>query len=242
MKEAPGTRRAPRRQSPRRRPDPCHGARQPGFMSRFGGLIAAWDRRAARLALRRQLRGLGASCCSCSSPSSPSRVPCVRLAPGAAAGARCNSRCRGRRAVGAPALNIGGGLAPRPSAEAATAPSRLRGEPSCAWPRPPSSAAGGQRAGDLDDIATTRRRDVRGDLDAGPRARRRAAEDGGRDAEREPRGAVVEGDYAIASVRFTGSCARRRRPSRAFDEVWHVRQDRRDRKATWLIAGIQQVA
>jgi predicted lipid-binding transport protein (Tim44 family) len=55
--------------------------------------------------------------------------------------------------------------------------------------------------------------------------------------------AVVEGDYAVVSVRFTGLM--REAPEanpEPFDEIWHVRQDQRDRKATWLIAGIQQVA
>ena len=55
--------------------------------------------------------------------------------------------------------------------------------------------------------------------------------------------AVVEGDYAIASVRFTGLIREQADANpEPFDEVWHVRQDQRDRKATWLIAGIQQVA
>ena len=55
--------------------------------------------------------------------------------------------------------------------------------------------------------------------------------------------AVVEGDYAIASVRFTGLIRERSEGNpEPFDEIWHVRKDQRDRKATWLIAGIQQVA
>ncbi|MCM2327482.1 MAG: Tim44-like domain-containing protein [Lysobacter sp.] len=55
--------------------------------------------------------------------------------------------------------------------------------------------------------------------------------------------AVVEGDYAIASVRFTGLIRERDEGNpEPFDEIWHVRKDQRDRKATWLIAGIQQVA
>jgi predicted lipid-binding transport protein (Tim44 family) len=55
--------------------------------------------------------------------------------------------------------------------------------------------------------------------------------------------AVVEGDYAIASVRFTGLIREQADGNpEPFDEVWHVRKDQRDRKATWLIAGIQQVA
>ena len=53
--------------------------------------------------------------------------------------------------------------------------------------------------------------------------------------------AVVEGDYAVASVRFYGLIreddARNPEP---FDEVWHVRQDQRKRNAPWLISGIQQ--
>ena len=54
--------------------------------------------------------------------------------------------------------------------------------------------------------------------------------------------AVVEGDHAIASVRFTGlireDAAANPGP---FDEIWHVRKSLGERKATWLIAGIQQV-
>ena len=56
-------------------------------------------------------------------------------------------------------------------------------------------------------------------------------------------GTAVEGDYEIASVRFYGLI---REDSAAnpvpFDETWHVRKDRRDRRAPWLIAGIQQAA
>jgi predicted lipid-binding transport protein (Tim44 family) len=54
--------------------------------------------------------------------------------------------------------------------------------------------------------------------------------------------AVVEGDYAIASVRFTGLIRENdAKNPEAFDEIWHVRKDLRDRKASWMIAGIQQV-
>jgi predicted lipid-binding transport protein (Tim44 family) len=52
---------------------------------------------------------------------------------------------------------------------------------------------------------------------------------------------VVEGDYAIASVRFTGlireNDARNPEP---FDEIWHVRKNLKERNASWLIAGIRQ--
>lgn len=54
---------------------------------------------------------------------------------------------------------------------------------------------------------------------------------------------VVEGDHAIASVRFTGlireNDARNPEP---FDEVWHVRKNLRERNGSWQIAGIQQSA
>jgi predicted lipid-binding transport protein (Tim44 family) len=55
--------------------------------------------------------------------------------------------------------------------------------------------------------------------------------------------AVVEDDYAIASVRFWGLM--RETPGanpEPFDEVWHVRKSMKDRKGSWVIAGIQQTA
>lgn len=50
-------------------------------------------------------------------------------------------------------------------------------------------------------------------------------------------------DSAIASVRFTGQM--RELPDgepEAFDEVWHVEKDLKDRNSVWLLAGIQQVS
>lgn len=55
--------------------------------------------------------------------------------------------------------------------------------------------------------------------------------------------ALVEDGYEIASVRFAGLM--REAPGanpESFDEIWHVRRKAGDRKATWLIAGIQQSA
>jgi predicted lipid-binding transport protein (Tim44 family) len=53
---------------------------------------------------------------------------------------------------------------------------------------------------------------------------------------------VVEGDYAIASVRFSGLIRENDAANPApFDEIWHVRKNLKDRKGTWLISGIQQV-
>ncbi len=54
--------------------------------------------------------------------------------------------------------------------------------------------------------------------------------------------AVVEGDYAIASVRFTGLIRENDAANPApVDEIWHVRKNMKERKGAWLIAGIQQV-
>ena len=53
--------------------------------------------------------------------------------------------------------------------------------------------------------------------------------------------AVVEDGYEVASVRFWGLL--RETPNanpESFDETWHVRRKQGDRKAPWLIAGIQQ--
>ncbi len=52
---------------------------------------------------------------------------------------------------------------------------------------------------------------------------------------------ALEGDYEVASVRYTGvlrdETSGEREP---FDEIWNVRKDRRDARAPWLISGIQQ--
>ena len=49
-----------------------------------------------------------------------------------------------------------------------------------------------------------------------------------------------EGDYAIASVRFTGQLRESNGTPENVDEVWHVQKDVRDDKAVWLLSGIQQ--
>ena len=51
-----------------------------------------------------------------------------------------------------------------------------------------------------------------------------------------------EGDYSIASVRFTGQIRENDGQAEHFDEVWHVQKDLRDAKSSWLLAGIQQVS
>ncbi len=49
-----------------------------------------------------------------------------------------------------------------------------------------------------------------------------------------------EGDYAIASVRFTGQLSENNGATETVDEVWHVQKSLRDEKSVWLLAGIQQ--
>ena len=49
-----------------------------------------------------------------------------------------------------------------------------------------------------------------------------------------------EGDYAIASVRFTGQLQENNGAMESVDEIWHVQKNLRDNKAVWLLSGIQQ--
>lgn len=49
-----------------------------------------------------------------------------------------------------------------------------------------------------------------------------------------------EGDFAIASVRFTGQLRENNGAPDNVDEIWHVQKDLRDGKSVWLLAGIQQ--
>jgi predicted lipid-binding transport protein (Tim44 family) len=49
-----------------------------------------------------------------------------------------------------------------------------------------------------------------------------------------------EGDYAIASTRFTGQLRENDGMPENVDEIWHVQKDLRDDKSVWLLAGIQQ--
>jgi predicted lipid-binding transport protein (Tim44 family) len=53
---------------------------------------------------------------------------------------------------------------------------------------------------------------------------------------------VTEGDWAIASVRFTGQLSENNTAAETVDEIWHVHKNLNDDKAVWLLAGIQQTA
>jgi len=49
-----------------------------------------------------------------------------------------------------------------------------------------------------------------------------------------------EGDFAIASVRFTGQLRENNGTPENVDEIWHVQKNLKDEKSVWLLAGIQQ--
>lgn len=49
-----------------------------------------------------------------------------------------------------------------------------------------------------------------------------------------------EGDWAIASTRFTGQLSENNGTPENVDEIWHVQKNLRDDKAVWLLSGIQQ--
>ncbi|MSP86202.1 MAG: Tim44 domain-containing protein [Methylotenera sp.] len=49
-----------------------------------------------------------------------------------------------------------------------------------------------------------------------------------------------EGDYSIASVRFTGQLSENNGAPENVDEIWHIQKNLQDAAAAWLLAGIQQ--
>jgi len=53
---------------------------------------------------------------------------------------------------------------------------------------------------------------------------------------------VNEGDYSIASVRFTGQLSENNGIPENVDEIWHVTKNLRSDKSVWLLAGIQQTS
>ncbi len=53
-------------------------------------------------------------------------------------------------------------------------------------------------------------------------------------------GVVNEGDFAIASVRFTGQLRENNGTPESVDEIWHVQKNLLDQKSVWLLSGIQQ--
>ena len=53
-------------------------------------------------------------------------------------------------------------------------------------------------------------------------------------------GVANEGDFAIASVRFTGQLRENDGTPESVDEIWHVQKNLLDQKSVWLLSGIQQ--
>jgi predicted lipid-binding transport protein (Tim44 family) len=52
---------------------------------------------------------------------------------------------------------------------------------------------------------------------------------------------VTEGDYVIASVRYSGTIREEEHgPALPFNEIWHVQRALNDDRADWYVAGIQQ--
>lgn len=237
------------------KPAPATPPAQPSFMSRFGGLIAGLGIGALLGSL---FGGSGiagflamllvaaiafvAIRALMSRRASPASAPVQFAGAGAGAGAGPADA-----PVARPALNIGAGVAAAADAPKA-APVAIPGFEAEPFLRVARTSfirlQAANDAGDLDDIRDFTTPEVFAEIAMQVRERGDApqkTEVVSLDASLVE--AVVEGDYAIASVRFTGLVreAADANPE-PFDEVWHVRQDQRDRKATWLIAGIQQVA
>lgn len=262
MKEAAPAPAKPAQAAPAASPAAATPPAQPGFMSRFGGLIAGLGIGALLASLfSGNLGGLGGfllmllvaglafvAIRAFMGRRAPAAAPVAREPiqfAGAGAGAGATPPAR-------PALNIGAGVgsaAATPAAEAPrAAPVAIPGFEAEPFLRVAKTSfirlQAANDAKDLDDIRDFTTPELFAEI--AMQARERG------DAPQKTEvvtlnaslvEAVVEGDYAIASVRFTGLIREQADANpEPFDEIWHVRQDQRDRKATWLIAGIQQVA
>ncbi len=262
MKEAAPAPAKPAQAAPAAAPAAGTPPAQPGFMSRFGGLIAGLGIGALLASLfGGNLGGLGSfllmllvaglafvAIRAFMGRRAPAAAPAMREPiqfAGAGAGAGATPPAR-------PALNIGAGVGAAnatPAAEAPqAAPVAIPGFEAEPFLRVAKTSfirlQAANDAKDLDDIRDFTTPELFAEIAMQVRERG--------DAPQKTEvvtlnaslvEAVVEGDYAIASVRFTGLIREQADANpEPFDEVWHVRQDQRDRKATWLIAGIQQVA
>ncbi len=231
---------------------PATPAAQPGFMSRFGGLIAGLGIGALLGSLfgGSGFAGFLAVLLVAAIAFLAIRAFMARRSP--AAGAPVQFAGAGAGAPNAPAprppLNIGAGTAGSAPAAEPAAPRAIPGFEAEPFLRVAKTSfirlQAAHDARDLDDIRDFTTPEMFAQVAMQVRERGEApqrTEVVSLDARLVE--AVLEGDYAIASVRFTGLLreAADANPE-PFDEIWHVRQDQRDRKATWLIAGIQQVA
>jgi predicted lipid-binding transport protein (Tim44 family) len=257
MKEAPAAApAAPAQAAPAAAPKtatPATPAAQPGFMSRFGGLIAGLGIGALLASVfGGGLGGLGGFLMlllAAGIAFLAIRAFMARRSP--AAGEPVQFAGAGAGDAGAPAprapLDIGGGVA-APAAVPASAPVAIPGFEAEPFLRVAKTSfirlQAANDARDLDDIRDFTTPEMFAQVAMQVRERGdvpQKTEVVTLDARLVE--AVVEGDYAIASVRFTGLMREQADANPVpFDEIWHVRQDQRDRKATWLIAGIQQAA
>jgi predicted lipid-binding transport protein (Tim44 family) len=221
---------------------------QPGFMSRFGGLIAGLGIGALLGSLfgGSGLAGFLVMLLVAALAFVAVRAFLSRRAPVAAQPVQFAGAGAGDAPSARAPLNIGGGLAPA-AAAAQASPVAIPGFEAEPFLRVAKTSfirlQAANDAGDLDDIRDFTTPEMFAEIAMQVRDRGEVAQK----TEVVTLNAslveaVVEGDYAIASVRFTGLVreAADANPE-PFDEIWHVRQDQRERKATWLIAGIQQV-
>jgi predicted lipid-binding transport protein (Tim44 family) len=259
MKEAPAAApAAPAQSAPAAAPKtatPATPPAQPGFMSRFGGLIAGLGIGALLASLfGGNMAGLGTLLMLVAMAALAFfafRAFSSRRAPAAPVPVEFAGAGAGTAPATRPSLNIGAGVSGAAPATAATGGPDSRPIPGFE-PEPFLRVAktsfirlqAANDARDLDDIRdfTTPEMFAAISMQVGERG----------DAPQKTEvvtlnaslvEAVVEGDYAIASVRFTGLIRESADANpEPLDEIWHVRQDQRDRKATWLLAGIQQAA
>jgi predicted lipid-binding transport protein (Tim44 family) len=231
-------------------PTPTSPPPKPSFMSRWGGMIAGLGMGALLGSLfGGGLGGMGgilmlllvAGLAFMAYRAFASRRQPVANEPVQFAGAAGEAPVR-------PALNIGGGVSAPVEAPATAAPTPIPGFEAEPFLRVAKTSfirlQAANDAKDLDDIRDYTTPEMFAEISMQIRERSDAPQKtevvtlDARIAE-----AVVEGDYAVVSVRFTGLIreAADANPE-PVDEIWHVRKSMTDRKATWLIAGIQQVS
>ncbi len=235
---------------------PAAPAPQPSFMSRFGGLIAGLGIGALLATLfAGPMGGMGTVLLAllaaglaffawrafAARRASPASGPMEFAAAGSTAGT-------GPMPSSRPALNIGAAVGAAPAAAAQPEPAPIPGFEAEPFLRVAKTSfirlQAANDAKDLADIRDFTTPEMFAELsmqiaDRGDEPQRTEVVTVNASLVE----AVVEGDFAIVSVRFTGLIRETAGANpEPYDELWHVRKSMADRKATWLIAGIQQVA
>ena len=244
-KSAPAAAPAPAQAAPAATP-PTPAA-QPGFMSRWGGMIAGLGIGALVGSLfGGHLGGMGGILMLLAAAGlafMAYRALASRRQPATAAPAQFAGLDAGQPAR--PPLNIGAGIADTATRPAPAIPPGFETEPFLRVAKTSFiRLQAAHDAKDLDDIRDFTTPEMFAEIAMQVRERGDApqrTEVVSVDASLVE--AVVEGDYAIASVRFVGLIRESEGANpEPFDETWHVRRSQVDRKATWLISGIQQAA